>query len=260
MAAWLWDMPAVTEESLAGGRGEGTVCAVLFSAAPGCLRIAMLLLLGAASAGAQRLHDETRLFREEQAAKVEAELAAFEAETGVRLHLLAAPFVEPGELPRLFAVRERRRLVPAGNDVLLLAERGQGKLAFSLSPDVWQRYRMADMAALLRAAAENKPGGMPLEEKLLTVARHWMDGVRRMELERRATVGRVLLEKEKSMLAPLAVLLGAGVLLLPWLAGRMRRRSQALRRVFELPEVVVGQRLGAARGGGVILEWPRRAG
>ena len=220
----------------------------------------LALLLGAGSGAlaaitpptASAVLDETRALSPDALTMLQAELTSFEAETGVKLFIKAIPFLDPGSSLRSTARETRRDFCPTGSVALILLERGNGGIGVSHSPELWQRYPMAQMVETLRAAlAASADTQSSLEERALGTARAWMKGVRQLELDRRAHQ-RMLPARERPLQAAFLATLVLGCSGCLLLGNRARAVRQQRSEQLYFPEVTVGQRLGAPHGGGLI--------
>ncbi len=218
----------------------------------GCCSLA-LLASGLAAAEPLWVDDTTRALDPAQTAALQRDLQAFSEETGLRLHVKAIPYVDPGMTMRAATRLARREFGRQGPVALILVERGRNGLGISHSPELWQRYPLARMIETLRstlAKASASPAGS-IDAKLLSATGQWMAEIRRLEQERR-NAARLLQEPERPVLWTFLALLGAGGLATLLLTARSRTRAAANTQRYEFPEMLVGQRLGAPYGGGHI--------
>lgn len=220
------------------------------------LSLPVLLTTGMAASEPSWLDDTTRALDAEMHARLERELRSFHEQTGVRLGIKTVAYIDPGVTLRTATRVARRAFSANGPAALILVDRGQNGLGLSYSPELWQRYPLAELITVLRAALlkTNADPDAGIETKMLLAAEQWMADVRRLEQQRR-NASRLLHAPDKPVLLACLLLLGGGGFGVMTLAARRRLQETAERRHYEFPEVVVGQRLGAPYGGGHIAEW-----
>lgn len=215
-----------------------------------------LLLTAASGAAAGFIEDSTRALTAAKKAELEQEMAAFEAETGVRLGIKTVAYLDPGVSMRTTVRQARQALAAEGPVALILVDRGKNGLGISHSPELWQRYPLARLVEVLqrvltRAEADSQQG---IEKALLIAAKQWMADLRQLEKERQ-NAARLLQGPDQALLLGCALLFVGGGFGLRSLVTRRRRREVTDRRQFLFPDVVVGQRLGAPFGGGHLADW-----
>ncbi len=200
--------------------------------------------------------DSTRALDPAHQARLARELRVFHQETGVQLGIKTVPYIDPGVTLRAAVRAARRSFASEGPVAVILVDRGKNGLGISHSPELWQRYPLAEMVEVLRAALSQASVRTEarLEEKLLAAAGQWMAEVRRLE-EQRRNAARLLQAPDKPVLLGSLLVLGGGVLGVLFLSARRRLRQTADLRRHEFPDSIVGQRLGAPYGGGHIAEW-----
>ena len=194
--------------------------------------------------------DTTRALSQTAKAELEGELAAFHSETGVRLTVKAISYLESSLTLRTAAREARLATSGTGPVAIIMIDRGKNGLGISHSPELWQRYPLADMVEVLRGAllaASSRE--QEVEAKLLATSRQWMADVRVLETRRKSALP-VVQTREGPLVVSFVTLLA-----LMGLGGRYFGAKQRIRRIkqserYHLPEVVVGQRLGAPFGGG----------
>lgn len=214
--------------------------------------VCLLLSTGSAahaSAPASYVHDTTRALEPELQASLESELARFHAETGVLLLVKAVSFIDPGATMRTSTRIARRELAPEGPVALIMIDRGKNGLGISQSPELWQRYPLAEMVEVLRAALVAASDDLPLDEKLVVASRRWLEDIRSLEARRRLGE-RVIQERDRPLLLAFVCLLGVGSVAGFRLAARERQRLTLQQQGHPFPEVSVSTRLGAPFGGG----------
>ena len=221
-----------------------------------------ILACWTASAAPVYVNDSTRALSPAAQAELEGELAAFHKETGVLLTLKAISYLESGVTMRAAAREARLAAAEEGPAAIIMIDRGKNGLGISHSPELWQRYPLAEMVEVLRSALlEASQREMGVEDKLLATSRRWMADVRALEEMRKRSLPTIQGRE-------LPLVLGFVTLLaLVGLGGRYFAAKDELRRLqlnqrFHLPEVVVSQRLGAPFGGGhmVLSDSPGQGG
>jgi hypothetical protein len=218
-------------------------------------RVIACLAVGLSPALAEpvrRIFDSSHLLSPASHDALARQLAAFSAETGCEIFVKAETFLESGVTARAAARSARQALVTNGPAALFLSDRAKDSIAISQSPDLWQRYPMARLVENLRAAMAKAqmPNNTP-EQRLTACVEVWLEGIRRLEEERRATQ-QVVPPSQRPLTLVYASLLGLGTLA-SLLLGRKDRLSLAsAQHQILFPDLLVGQRLGAPHGGGVI--------
>jgi hypothetical protein len=208
-----------------------------------------------AGATADYVDDTTRALSVSARTALQQELAAFHAETGVLLAIKADSYLDSGVTLRTAARRARQAVCPSGPVALIMIERGKNGFVISHSPELWQRYPLADLVELLRETQrEASIQGSEVEKKLVATSRLWMSHIRALEQARQRGLPMV-----KSQEKPLLLSFFIALAVLGWgclhASARAHRRSDLQNQRYPLPEVVVGQRLGAPFGGGRIILW-----
>jgi hypothetical protein len=218
-------------------------------------RVIACLAVGLSPAQAEpvrRIFDSSHLLSPAAHDTLALQLEAFSVETGCAVFVKAETFLESGLTARAAARSARQSLVTSGPAALFLSDRAKDSIAISQSPDLWQRYPMARLVENLRAAMAKAqlPDSTP-EQRLTACVEVWLAGIRRLEVERRATQ-QVIPPSQRPLTLVYASLLGVGTLAALLLGRRDRLSLAAEQHQILFPDVLVGQRLGAPHGGGVI--------
>ena len=205
--------------------------------------------------------DTTRALSPAAQVELERELAAFHSETGVRLTVKAIAYLESSLTMRTAAREARLAFSPTGPVAIIMIDRGKNGLGISHSPELWQRYPLADMVEVLRGAlleASNRE--QEIEAKLLATSRKWMAEIRKLEANRKQALP-VVQSREVPLVLGFVTLLALVGLGGRYFGAKARERLIQQNQRYPLPEVVVGQRLGAPFGGGhMVLSEPAGQG
>lgn len=224
--------------------------------------VGMLALLATGSsaaidsvpAPADGIYDDTRALSEVGRRDLGGELRSLRDDLKANIWFTATSFTASGVTLRQQARMTRRRWSGESPALLIAYDRASNAVALSFSPDFWNRYPTPGLVELLRGAgrtiADTK---LTLEERLTLIVQE--TGKRLRQLETVSIQQNMWFQNEEKR----PVLLLAGGLLaaacLAAVAGMAARHwsgSSSSQAFF--PEVVVGTRLGAPFGGGLIVE------
>ena len=221
----------------------------------------LLLLTSWASAAidsvpapADGIYDDTRALSETSRKPLAEELRALATDLKCDLWLTATSFSTGGLTPRRQAQATRIRWSGDKAAILLGYDRAANAIAFSLSPDLWNRYPASALATLgLEANRTIANTQLTLEERLTTIVHQVAKQLRELETVRLKQSVWFPKEERRSTLLLVAVLLG-GALLAAILGIISRASSHTGGEQLSFPDVTVSTRFGAPFGGGLIAE------
>ncbi len=225
--------------------------------------LATIFLLGLLSAKAaietaaaptDGIFDDTRAFSDQTRLQLAEEIKLLSQDLKCDVWLTATSFPASGTNLRRQAQATRLQWSAQQPAVLLAYDRSTNAVAFSFSPDLWDRYPAATLVQLMRDAARNIAETKLTLEERLTIIVH--DSVKRMrELETtRIQQSRWFQQDEKRFALILTTLLIGAVGVAGIVGMASRRRDSIDSQLFLFPDIDVGTRFGAPFGGGVTVE------
>ena len=221
----------------------------------------LLLLTSWASAAidsvpapADGIYDDTRALSDASRQTLAQEIRSLATDLKCDVWLTATSFSTGGLTPRRQAQATRIRWSGDKPAILLGYDRAANVLAFSLSPDLWNRYPASSLATLgLEVNRTIANTQLTLEERLTTIVHQVAKQLRELETVRLKQSVWFPKEERRSTLLLIAVLLG-GALLAAILGIISRASSHTAGEQLSFPDVTVSTRFGAPFGGGLIAE------
>jgi hypothetical protein len=221
----------------------------------------LLLLTTAASAAIDSvpappdgIYDDTRALSDTARQALAQDLRSLATDLKCDVWLTATSFSTGGLTPRRQAQVTRLRWSGDKAAMLLGYDRAANTLAYSLSPELWDRYPSATLATLgLETNRTIANTQLTLEERLTTIVHQVAKQMRELETVRLKQSVWFPKEERRSTLLLIALLLG-GAILAAILGLLSRARSHAGGEQLTFPEVTVSTRFGAPFGGGLIAE------
>lgn len=204
---------------------------------------------------ADGLRDDTRAFSESTRTALVKELAECQAQIGYPIWFTAGTFQASGT-STVTQARELRQAWTAGQEGIVMAyDRATDALALSFSPGLWERYPSVEIISLLRRLVlPTSPPGEDLETRLSTRLRLLLSTVKTLE-KQHSRMETALPRDHQRLAKGYATALVTGGLVCLLLGSFIRRREVRAHVQSYFPRVQVGQRLGAAHGGGVSVIW-----
>lgn len=198
--------------------------------------------------------DDTRALEPATRALIAEDLKKLGEDLKCRTWLIAISFPPSGQNLRQYIRETRRHWSPDQPAILLGYDRSDNRLGYSFSPDIWNRHPAGLLADLTRRTDEIMAReGMTTDERLSLAVQGFSSTMRQLESVRLQQQLRFAAPEKKLffLFAPL-ILIGAGIA--AWFGSFSRKHEQHGSQEYHLPEVAVGQRLGAPYGGGLIVE------
>ena len=210
--------------------------------------------LDAIPAPADGIYDDTRALSDASRQTLAQEIRSLATDLKCDVWLTATSFSTGGLTPRRQAQATRIRWSGDKAAILLGYDRAANAIAFSLSPDLWNRYPASSLATLgLEANRTIANTQLTLEERLTTIVHQVAKQLRELETVRLKQSVWFPKEERRSTLLLVAVLLG-GAFLAAVLGLISRSRSHTSGEQLSFPDVTVSTRFGAPFGGGLIAE------
>jgi hypothetical protein len=205
-------------------------------------------------APADGIYDDTRALSDASRQTLAQEIRSLVTDLKCDVWLTATSFSTGGLTPRRQAQATRIRWSGDKAAILLGYDRAANVLAFSLSPDLWNRYPASSLATLgLEVNRTIANTQLTLEERLTTIVHQVAKQMRELETVRLKQSVWFPKEERGSTLLLLAVLLG-GALVAAILGIISRASSHTGGEQLSFPDVSVSTRFGAPFGGGLIAE------
>ena len=218
----------------------------------------MFLVLGLPAYGAKPpadgVFDDTHALDDAAHRRIAAEIATLRENLKADIWLTATSFPPSGVTPRQQA--RTTRLDWSGDSAALLMayDRASNAISLSFSPKLWERYPSSSLVELMRDSgrmiADKK---LTVEERLVFIVHDVANRLRQLETVRIQHERWFQLNEKRFALMLTAILVGAAfVAAILGMASRRRHASYGEQHYF--PDVVVGARLGASFGGGLIAQ------
>ncbi len=205
-------------------------------------------------APADGIYDDTRALGDASRQALAEEIRALATSLKCDVWLTATSFSTGGLTPRRQAQATRVRWSGDKPAILLAYDRATNVMAFSFSPELWNRYPASSLATLgLETNRTIANTQLTLEERLTTIVHQFAKQLRELETVRLKQSVWFPKEERGSTLLLVAVLLG-GALLAAILGLISRARSHSSGEQLLFPDVTVSTRFGAPFGGGHIAE------
>ena len=205
-------------------------------------------------APADGIYDDTRALSDASRQALAEEIRALATALKCDVWLTATSFSTSGLTPRRQAQATRIRWSGDKPAALLAYDRATNVIAFSLSPELWNRYPASALATLgleaNRAIADTK---LTLDERLTNIVHLFSKRLRELETVRLKQSVWFPKEERSSTLMLVGFLIG-GAILAAILGLISRTRSHASGEQLLFPDVTVSTRFGAPFGGGLIAE------
>ena len=205
-------------------------------------------------APADGIYDDTRALGDASRQALAEEIRALATSLKCDVWLTATSFSTGGLTPRRLAQATRVRWSGDRPAILLAYDRATNVMAFSISPELWNRYPASSLATLgletNRAIADTK---LTLDERLTSIVHLVSKRLRELETVRLKQSVWFPREERSSTLVLIGLLIG-GAFLAAILGLISRARSHSGGEQLLFPDVTVSTRFGAPYGGGLIAE------
>ncbi len=208
--------------------------------------------IGAAPAGF--IHDDSRVFDAESYVRLAEEMRDFKQAAGIPIYLETLTFIDGG----VTAEKRCKQLVaawlPQLSGVVICYNRAEGHLpAMQYSAALQEQYSAMELGKISERFESAMKGGSDTRERLLAGIRGVMTEFSQLH-HGRGQDGRMFYREDYVLAVAFAGALCLGGLVVGLLVRRRRSSEQGEEQQLYLPEAEVGQRFGAACGGGVMAE------
>lgn len=200
------------------------------------------------------LLDDTHALSDPAHHDIAAEIEALRADIKADVWVTATSFPPSGVTPRHQARNTRRQWSGESAALLIGYDRASNSISLSFSPGLWERYPSSTLVELMRDSGRTiTDTKLTLEERLVLIVHHAAKQLLQLETVR-IQHQRWFQSDEKRFALILAAVLVGTTLLAAIFGAASRQRGTSSSQQHYFPDVVVGCRLGAPFGGGLIAE------